>query len=119
MKRKIRRYANTVATPRPLSDSEWLAQNFLSVGKPVIPPPPVDPDDAKMTLGETRLMVGEAEQSPEMLAGMHQIELARHTWAETVFEQKEPHLRTQPFLGPRWSPPTPNWARRKARFAQR
>jgi hypothetical protein len=119
MKKKIRRYANTVATPRPLSDSEWLAENFLSVGKPVIPPPPVDPDDAKMTLAETRLMVGESPMSPQDLAGMHRIELARQTWAETVFEEKEPHLRTQPFLGPRWSPPVAPYARRKQRFAQR
>jgi hypothetical protein len=119
MKRKIRRYANTVATPRPLSDSEWLAQNFLSVGKDVIPPPPVDPDDAKMTLAQTRLMVGESELSPADMAGMHRIELARQTWADVVWEQKEPHLRTLPFLGPRFEPKVPGYARRKARFAQR
>lgn len=119
MKRKIRRYANTVATPRPLSDSEWLAQNFTGTGHAVIPPPPVDPEDAKMTLGQTRLMVGESPMSPEDLAGMHRIELARQTWADTVFPQKEPHLRTQPFLGPRWSPPVAPYARRKQRFAQR
>jgi hypothetical protein len=119
MKRKIRRYANTNVTPRPLSDSEWLAQNFLSVGKPVIPPPPVDPEDAKMTLAETRLMVGEAPVDPVRLAGMHRIELARQTWAETHFEEKEPHLRTLPFLGPRFEPKVPGYARRKQRFAQR
>jgi hypothetical protein len=119
MKRKIRRYANTVATPRPLSDSEWLAQNFLSVGKPVIPPPPVDPEDAKTTLAQTRLMVGETPMTPADMKARNDTAYDRQMWADVVWEQKEPHLRTLPYLGPRFEPKVPGYARRKARFAQR
>jgi hypothetical protein len=72
-----------------------------------------------MTLAQTRLMVGESEHSPEDLAGMHRIELARQTWADVVWEQKEPHLRTLPFLGPRFEPKVPSYARRKRLFSQR
>lgn len=116
MSRKKRHLRATKATPRPLSgdrpapievrtltkeeqDAAWLAQNYRD--RPA--PPPIEVP----------------ETPPHILALMHQVELARKTWADTHFKAKEPHLRYTPYVGPRFQPPTPGFMRRKARFAQR
>ncbi|MEY9147571.1 hypothetical protein ABIF00_005555 [Bradyrhizobium elkanii] len=117
MPRKTRAFANAKTTPRPLSDADWLASNFPGGREMLITPK--SGEESRTTLAETRLMIPEADVTPDTLAGMHRIELARRTWADTHFEAKEPHLRYTPFTGPRFQPPTPGYARRKARFAQR
>ncbi|WFU52263.1 hypothetical protein QA639_21380 [Bradyrhizobium pachyrhizi] len=117
MPRKKRAFANANSTPRPLSDSDWLSQNFRTCREKAIITPA--PDDGRTTLAETRMAVGEAPMTPEQLRGMNQINKAREMWADTHFEAKEPHLRYTPFVGPRFQPQTPGYARRKARFAQR
>lgn len=116
MSRKKRSSRIRNATPRPLSgdrtagievrtltkeeqDAEWLAQNYAHIP----PPPPIEVEPL----------------TPAQLQLMHQVRLARKTWADTHFQAKEPHLRYTPYVGPRFQPPTPGYMRRKARFAQR